>query len=190
MFRSNMSRRYNFSQLFRRITANRLSFSFFLFTFVTCFAQGILHSLLFSLDTEYNVLLSGITKAARLPQRNHTFIEGTSGYWGFKEHGEGDLKLYMCDDVPKVNCTTVFQSSRDSRVADSPVDNAIMRGRITRYGIKVGMNITSFNAPNPEDPVVALSTSVGSLNLNRQCTQIINYPQQQCVSCFSRIIFI
>ncbi|KAF8890623.1 hypothetical protein BD779DRAFT_1516082 [Infundibulicybe gibba] len=46
--------------IYTRVTLSRITLAFFLFSFVHCFAQGIIQSLLFSIDAEYSSILSDI----------------------------------------------------------------------------------------------------------------------------------
>jgi hypothetical protein len=169
-------------QLFRRITLNRLSFSFFIFTFVTSFAQGILHSLLFSVDSDYNEILYGITQTAKLPPANHTDLIGGSGYWNLNNEAGGELTLIMCDNVPKINCFDLFQSSRDTHKPPGKDENATLRGEFVHPSIASHSQVTLWapDAPpkNAGDVAVIVKTGLGTVPLNLQCAQILNYPQQ------------
>lgn len=79
--------------------------AFFVFGFIHCFAQGIMHSFLFSIDSDYDTLLSGIVAAAQFPDTNHTYITGSSG----------NYVLHDCNFLPHTpaNCTTIFDSHKD-----------------------------------------------------------------------------
>lgn len=96
---------------YARITLNRVTTAFFIFSFVHCFAQGIIQSFLFSIDTEYNTLLSSITTAAHIPVENITYLEGPSGNY--------DLRI--CNDIPHGQpifpCSDIFRSAIDANMA-------------------------------------------------------------------------
>ena len=93
-----------------RVTRNRLTFTFFLFGLLHCFAQGIIQSFLFSIDSEYSSFLSQVVHAADVPPKNHTYLEGSSG----------NYRLRMCNYIPHFdyNCTDVFESHRDTRASN------------------------------------------------------------------------
>ncbi|KAF9048022.1 hypothetical protein BDZ89DRAFT_1126983 [Hymenopellis radicata] len=78
---------------YTRITRNRLTATFFLFGFFHCWAQGIIQSLLYSIDAEYSTLLSKIEHAAHMDPHNHTWLEGTSEHY----------RLRMCNWIPHLD---------------------------------------------------------------------------------------
>ncbi|KAG5640977.1 hypothetical protein DXG03_006470 [Asterophora parasitica] len=158
---------------YARITLTRTTTAFFLFAFLHCFAQGIIQSFLFSLDAEYNALLSSVTAVAEIPRRNLTYFEGTSG----------DLRLYMCDNIPSVvsgllnrdPCETIFASGVDS---NGPLV-AKHRQLITEDRFSKGLTISPIRDPITRNTTgVTLASGTNSLILSKQCTQTLFYPQQ------------
>ncbi|KAK0432132.1 hypothetical protein EV421DRAFT_121364 [Armillaria borealis] len=112
--------------LHTRVTRNRLTFTFFLFGLLHCFAQGIIQSFLFSIDSEYSSFLSEVVHAADVPPKNHTFLEGSSG----------NYRLRMCNYIPHFdyNCSDVFESHRDTRASDK---DPVLRGELLRANIGI-----------------------------------------------------
>ena len=87
---------------YKRITLNRLAATFFIFGLVHCFLQGLIHSLLFTIDAEYDTLLTAIISATQTPLSNHT-------YW------DGSHQLFMCDWIPHNadTCSVFFDTNTD-----------------------------------------------------------------------------
>jgi hypothetical protein len=81
---------------------------FFLFSFVICFALGIIHSVLFSVDTHTSTLVKSITRMAGVPRREIAWVTGNSK----------EFKLHLCTSIPFGKgtnfCITIF----DSRQSD------------------------------------------------------------------------
>jgi hypothetical protein len=157
--------------VYARITLNRVTTAFFIFSFVHCFAQGIIQSFLFSIDAEYGSLLSTMTSVAAIPAGNITYLEGLSG----------NLHLRMCDDIPhgqaRYPCMDIFRSEVD-------VNNALTSNN--RQGIAAnrfddGLAISAIrDASNGARNITGVSLTSGpnTVFLSRQCTQILVYPQQ------------
>lgn len=104
---------------YARITHNRLTTAFFIFSFVHCFAQGVIQSFLFSIDSEYYDLLNGITTAAGIPSNMTTYLEGPLG----------NLHLQICHDIPVKGlhpCFDIFRSTSD--IKDPAVDEEHLVG--------------------------------------------------------------
>ncbi|KAF9456389.1 hypothetical protein BDZ94DRAFT_1315202 [Collybia nuda] len=160
------------SPKYSRITHNRLTTAFFIFTFVHCFAQGVIQSFLFSIDSEYHDLLRGITALADIPTRNFTYLEGSPGH----------VHLKLCSDIPikQYNpCDDVFQSTVDVKnpVVDQNHLNAIDRSELALDKVVGGMSIA---ADRRGGIVFGVNITSGTLNipLSFQCTQILVHPQQ------------
>jgi len=159
-------------RVYSRITHNRLTTAFFIFTFVHCFAQGVIQSFLFSIDSEYHDLLRGITALADIPTRNFTYLEGSPGH----------VHLKLCSDIPikQYNpCDDVFQSTVDVKnpVVDQNHLNAIDRSELALDKVVGGMSIA---ADRRGGIVFGVNITSGTLNipLSFQCTQILVHPQQ------------
>ncbi|KAF5375349.1 hypothetical protein D9615_008029 [Tricholomella constricta] len=158
------------SSAYARITLNRVTTAFFIFSFVHCFAQGIIQSFLFSIDAEYNFLLSSITRVAGIPTSNMTYFEGVSG----------NLHLRMCDDIPhgqrRYPCIDIFRSEVD-------VNNFLVSN--TRQGIQSsnrfegGVVVSAVRDSTSKNITgVTLTSESKTVSLSRQCTQTLVYPQQ------------
>jgi len=93
-----------------RITLNRFTTAFFVFSFVYCFIAGIIQSLLFTIDFEYSNVISSLVDAGRIPAGNMTYLEGPRGH----------VIVRMCNDVPHGQavypCMVIYNSSVDSQV--------------------------------------------------------------------------
>ena len=141
---------------------NRFTTSFFLFSFIYCFVQGIVQSLLLSLDLEYSTLTDGIVNGGRIPAENMTFLEGSVGH----------LHLQMCNDVPHGQspypCITIFNSTAP------PPAQAVRFLQGWESGVSVipqgdSVNIATRSQPQP-------------LVLTEECIQTMLYPSQMSVS--------
>jgi len=159
---------------YSRISLNRCTAGFFIFSFVYCFIAGILQSLLYSVDFEYSSLVSSLVQAARIPPGNITYLEGPRGH----------LTLRMCNDIPHGQplypCTTLFSSSADSPVygTQKPV---ITEPAFHLRNWEKGLNITEVVDPLDASQVTALRVEMwdGSVvNLSERCVRILVYPSQ------------
>jgi hypothetical protein len=162
--------------VYARITLNRFSTAIFLFSFFYCFAQGIIQSLLYSIDVQYSGLLSGIVSGGHIPSQNVTWQEGTGK----------NLLIWMCDDIPILipvyPCTVIFNASQDSPKYNPNLDQSLIssQGRILE-GWENGLDVTShFNPLNAtEVTAVEITPRAGpSITISEQCTQILVYPSQ------------
>ena len=152
-----------------RITQSRSTTSFFVFSLFYCCAQIILQSLIFSFDSEYANLLSGIVKSGNLPPGNFTFLQGNKGH----------MHLQICDDIPfgRVHpCTTIYDSTWDLILAQDPYAPQVLEG--WERGLTVTSIVRSpFSATQVID--VRIETRDGSIiNLSEQCIEILLYPYQ------------
>ncbi|KNZ71870.1 hypothetical protein J132_05695, partial [Termitomyces sp. J132] len=138
---------------YSRITLNRTTTLFFVFSFIHCFTQGIIQSFLFSIDTEYNSILSPIT-TANIPSINMTVCDGSPGNW----------RLRICNDVPSHRpypCSDIFRSAVDTH------NNLVLDG--DNLVITPSSNFT-----------VVVSSGSKSVSLSLQCTQTLLYSEQLC----------
>lgn len=151
--------------LHTRVTRNRLTFTFFLFGLLHCFAQGIIQSFLFSIDSEYSSFLSEVVHAADVPPKNHTFLEGSSG----------NYRLRMCNYIPHFddNCTDVFESHRDTRASDK---DPVLRGELLRANI--GIKAQPVLSRNETGITIESHDGKESVLLDMQCVQILVFPSQ------------
>ncbi|KAJ4500613.1 hypothetical protein C8R41DRAFT_431661 [Lentinula lateritia] len=161
-------------KIYTRITRNRLTAVFFLFGFFHCFAQGIIQSLLFVLDSQYYGLLSDITQAADIPPANHTDLS----------HVSGGYRLEMCNFIPhnSSNCSPIFDSRDKIVVENSPDADAQLRGET----IIAQLNSQSFKiiadaqgqSQTVSQVVFEADGGAGSVNMSESCTSMLLYPTQ------------
>ncbi|TFK37643.1 hypothetical protein BDQ12DRAFT_150777 [Crucibulum laeve] len=158
---------------YSRITLNRLTAAFFLFSFIHCFSQGIIQSLLFTVDAEYNALVYTIVKPVHtgIPAANITFLDGPPGRLQLDR-----LRLMMCNDIPHGQVTYPCIEVFNSKAVLSSQNTTVLKN--WQNGIDV--------ASNREDPFnIARITGVtltthGSppITLSLQCTQTLVHPEQ------------
>jgi hypothetical protein len=152
---------------YARITQSRITTSFFVFSLFYCCAQIILQFLIFSFDSKYFSLLSGIITSGDLPPANFTFLQGNKGH----------MHLQVCDEIPfgRVHpCTTIYDSTWDSNL-----DNLYAPQVLDSWekGLTVTSIRSSLNATQVID--VRIETRDGStVFLSKQCIEILLYPYQ------------
>jgi hypothetical protein len=99
---------------YQQITLNRISLAFFLFSVIDCFVQGIIHSLLYSMDMDTSALVTSIIQEANVSRREIAWLNGDSK----------EFKLQLCTDIPfgKTDnfCTSVFDSRQGNVSAPVP----------------------------------------------------------------------
>ncbi|KAJ4481044.1 hypothetical protein J3R30DRAFT_3700598 [Lentinula aciculospora] len=166
--------KFKLKELYTRITRNRLTAVFFLFGFFHCFAQGIIQSLLFVLDSQYYNLLSDITHMAKIPLANHTNLL----------HVSGGYTLEMCDFVPhnSSTCSTIFDS-RDTIIENVSLDvDAQYRGetiisQLSRPSFKI---IAESQGQSQDVSRVVFEADGGAniVTMNQSCTSMLLYPAQ------------
>jgi len=167
-FLAHLSALYSQILQYARITQSRITASFLVFSLVYCCAQIILQSLIFSFDSQYTNLLSGIIKAGNLPPENSALLQGNKGH----------MHLQICDDVPSVHahpCTTIYDSTWNSILAQDLYAPQVLEGW------EKGLNVTSIRSPLNTTQVinVRIETRDGSIvNLSEQCIEILLYPYQ------------
>ncbi|KAF8662748.1 hypothetical protein AX16_001106 [Volvariella volvacea WC 439] len=163
-----------FHEVCARITLNRITVAFFLFSFVHCFAQGIIQSLLVSVDVDYTSVLTGIIKAANIPPRNISFLHGPYD----------ELRLQMCNDIPYglpiSPCTDIFPVPK-GEITISP-DDMLLRQTISNsigHGLVVSSVLRTNDTTIPDGNAVRLTDRDGnSIPLPENCTGLLLYPKQ------------
>jgi hypothetical protein len=164
---------FKLKQIYARITRNRLTAVFFLFGLFHCFAQGIIQSLLFTIDTQYSLLLSDITQSAQIPGANHTDLHYVSG--GFT--------LEMCNSIPhdSTDCYTIFDSrtglSTVSDIDNTPVVDATLRGEIIISQLDHD-SFTIIRDPPEQKVIFEGAEGAGQVNMSDTCTSMLLYPSQ------------
>jgi len=121
--------------IYLRITLNYVTLSFFLFSFLHCFTQGILQSALYTADDTWGSLTSNIVARAHT---NFTIFPQFTG-----RHGNYSLEL--CDEVPVAGgvphpCVPFF-------TAGQPDPITIPR-RYMPHGAQAPDSDASFQSPN------------------------------------------
>ncbi|RDB19618.1 hypothetical protein Hypma_013245 [Hypsizygus marmoreus] len=156
--------------VYARITLNRVTTAFFVFSFVHCFAQGIIQSFLFSIDAEYGTILSSITTIAGVPAANITYLEG----------GSGHLHLRICNDIPhgqpNFPCSDIFRSEVD----ENNFLNSDTRQAIALNHFKNGLVISPIRDSSTSNKSAGVTLRSGSrtVQLSQQCVQTLVYPEQ------------
>ncbi|KAJ6468964.1 hypothetical protein DFH09DRAFT_1344995 [Mycena vulgaris] len=157
---------------YAQITLNRVTVAFFLFSFIHCFAQGIIQSFLFSTDSQFAGLVTEIVHAADIPLKNITYLEGSSNRY----------VLRMCDDIPhgqaQSRCMVVFQSgvgvSSGSEAVESDTFNSLSILQDLTHGFSLSKDLDLGG-----NPIVRLESSAADpVSLSQQCARILVYPQQ------------
>lgn len=161
---------------YARVTLNGFTTTFFLFSFIYCFIQGIIQSLLLSIDFEYSSLVSGIVSQGGIPAKNFTYLEGSSGH----------LILRMCNDIPHGQspdpCFVIFNSTIDdpkfngnSTLSTNPQQVRFLND--WDDGISVTSQLDPLNATRIVG--VTIETHNGEdVALSEQCMQDLVYPSQ------------
>ncbi|KAF9472835.1 hypothetical protein BDN70DRAFT_868024 [Pholiota conissans] len=150
-----------------RITLNRYTTTFFVFSFLYCLVQGLVQSFLFSIDLQYSSLAQGIVSGGDIPFRNITYLDGT------RHH----LVLHMCDDIPHGQspdpCFVIFNSTAPAPQLLTPLrslsdwENGLRVDPIAdpaNATAVIGVNITMPSAPNTP------------LFFDNTCLQTLVYP--------------
>ncbi|KAJ7145854.1 hypothetical protein C8R44DRAFT_756050 [Mycena epipterygia] len=159
----------NLKSTYAQITLNRVTVAFFLFSLVHCFSQGIIHSFLFSIDSEFAGMVTKIVHAAEIPLKNMTYLEGSSNQY----------LLRMCNNIPyelsASPCMVIFQSGHnignETEAADASRSLSIVQDFSQGFSI-------STNTTNNGSGVTLQSDTADPVPLDEQCTQILVYPQQ------------
>ncbi|KAF7373393.1 hypothetical protein MSAN_00548900 [Mycena sanguinolenta] len=163
-----------FKSTYAAITLNRVTVAFFLFSLVHCFAQGIIQSLLYAIDSEFENVVTKIVHTAEIPLKNMTYLEGSPYHW----------TLRMCDNVPhpgqaRYPCTVIFQSgvgidnSPDAIEYDTKESISIVQDFTRGFDI-----VPAFDSNNTVIGVNVESSAAQSVFLNHQCAQILVYAQE------------
>jgi hypothetical protein len=154
-------------KIHKRICRNRLTAIFFLFAFFHCFAQGIIQSLLFTIDAQYSSLLDDISHAAQINPRNHTDLI----------HVSGGFTVAMCDYLPhsKGNCSIIFDSTQALPLNTSDVNqDAQLRGELITFVLENRQPFHIF----PGQQQVTFNSSEGQFVMSESCTNTLLYPSQ------------
>ncbi|KAJ6542628.1 hypothetical protein B0H19DRAFT_304415 [Mycena capillaripes] len=155
--------------IYAHITLNWVTIAFFLFSMVHCFAQGVIQSFLFSLDSEFAGLVTKIVHAADIPQINMTYLDN-------------DYVLRMCNNIPhgqqESPCTVLYERGH-AVVNDSTLNSDFLESSAILRDLNQGFSIS----PNRDSAgnvsgVTIQSNTAQSVFLSHLCTQILVYPQE------------
>ncbi|KAJ7141870.1 hypothetical protein C8R43DRAFT_1131174 [Mycena crocata] len=158
-----------FKSTYAHITLNRVTVAFFLFSFVHCFAQGIIQSFLYSLDSDYSNVVTQIVREADIPLQNITYIKGSSNHY----------TLRMCIDIPYGQspnpCFIAFHSGIDDR---NNSEAAAVKDSLSSHSIFQDLSKGFTLSKGPNGGVTFQSDNANPVSLNQQCARILVYPQQ------------
>jgi hypothetical protein len=97
-----------------RITLNKITLAFFLFSVIHCFVQGTLHSLLYSIDMDNSNLVKSIIREAKVPRREIARLAGNLM----------EFELQLCTSIPigmtDNFCATIFDSRQGNAAIAVP----------------------------------------------------------------------
>ncbi|KAJ7938181.1 hypothetical protein B0H13DRAFT_1941907 [Mycena leptocephala] len=158
---------------YAHITLNRVTVAFFLFTLIHCFAQGIIQSFLFSLDSEFADLVTKVVHEAEIPRENMTYLDGSSNHY----------TLHMCKDIPHGQktdpCFVVFRSGVDVRTQPDAVESDTVESISILQDLGQGFSLAAdYDDTGNVSGVTFQSRTAQPVVLSKQCTQILVYPQQ------------
>jgi hypothetical protein len=163
---------------FLRITLTRVTAAFFLFSFIHCFAQGIIQAFLFSVDSERSTLISTILQSAQVPQHEFAWLTG----------GDHKYRLQLCKDITfgliPYPCVTVYDYGESDisltagfRRSELPQSSNIVYTR-SNSGPVPEVEV-SYNSTGAIDGVdVSLDGGQSFFHLDNQCTRILVYADQ------------
>jgi hypothetical protein len=172
-----------------RITLNWVTFSFFLFSFVHCFAQGTLQSFLFSDDDAWGSFTSAIVDYAQI--NSTAFVQYTGRH--------GNYSLELCSQVPVLGggpdpCVHFYTAGQAEPVSiprrflptDSPVSEPSSSSSNTTSlswtvtGISSSPQVHLESQPNPDgfsDVIISSDDGSTSITLDPVCSFTLLYPQ-------------
>ncbi|KAJ6482872.1 hypothetical protein C8R47DRAFT_574998 [Mycena vitilis] len=156
--------------IYAHITLNRVTVAFFLFSFIHCFAQGVIQAFIFSLDSEFAGLVTNIVKTANIPLQNMTYLDSNN-------------VLRMCNNIPYGQqpdpCFVLLKPGVGGRnlsasvVLDNSESSAIFQGLTKGFSIS-----RKFDSTGNVSGVEIQPAGAQSVFLSEVCTQILVYPQQ------------
>lgn len=141
-----------------RITLNRVTTLFFLFSVLFCFLQSSTQAALYTFDDNWYAVVAEITGAAGLGST--TFVQYT-----------GDYSLEMCTNVSTsgaADCMPLFRHSQASEVSEQI-------NWMSEQGLPVG-DLTVHNGTNGD---VIVTASAAQVELSKTCVETLLYPKQK-----------
>ncbi|KAF8175155.1 hypothetical protein BJ912DRAFT_931183 [Pholiota molesta] len=147
------------------ITLNRYTTTFFVFSFIYCFVQGLIQSFLYSVDLEYGTLVEGIVSGGDIPFRNITYLDGTRNH----------LVLRMCDDIPHGQqpdpCFVIFNSTAP------PLNQPIRSLANWEDGMRI-VPIVDPSNPSLTGVNITMPSVQAPLFFDHTCLQTLVYPSE------------
>jgi len=158
--------------MYKRITLNKISLAFFLFSIVHCFTQAIIQSFLYSVDSEHSNLAKGIIQEANVPRREIPWLTGNPK----------EFKLQLCTDLPLGMTDNVCKIAFDSRQSSARafVPRAFPPSLSDVQSIRRS-SVTAEPSDNSSGQVTGVNISVDNrtaVSLSAQCTPLFTYPRQ------------
>ncbi|KII83848.1 hypothetical protein PLICRDRAFT_58289 [Plicaturopsis crispa FD-325 SS-3] len=154
-----------FKSLYLRITFSKFTLAFMIFGLLHCFAQGLIQSLMFSLDSDANTLVTSIVDEAQISKRELPWLT---------RQGD-DLDLKLCREVPidltVPSCFTVFQSGQPNLTLSA-------RDQKWEIGSSRIVNESLSTTSDAQGVTVQLPYDRGTQFFSTQCTETLVYPQQ------------
>ncbi|KAL0952571.1 hypothetical protein HGRIS_006827 [Hohenbuehelia grisea] len=153
---------------YKHVTLNNTTLIFFVVALLHSLAQGVIQSLLFTIDHQYTGLLSTIISRTSPPHTNFTFLTNdrmNGDFTGFK--------LMMCNDIPSGAsldpCTVVFDDEERATMNSSGTQS-LSYDSASSIEVRL-VNSTDVGLFFPGEPI-AVTT------LNSQCIKVLDYPRQ------------
>jgi len=159
---------------FLRITVDKTTVIFFLFTFLHCFAQGIIQAVLYSADYDEQSLTASILSEGQVPT-DKTFP------W-LTRQGE-DFTLQLCSSIPisknQPVCQTIFETGNNSMPIPSGFRRRSTDGDVDVTRPRGGANQGTIVAGNKDaDGTVTVNVTFPDGQqevLSEQCTRVLSY---------------
>ncbi|KXN93354.1 hypothetical protein AN958_00278 [Leucoagaricus sp. SymC.cos] len=163
---------------YSHILLHKTTAAFFVFSFILCLAQGVIQSLLFSIDSEYKTLLHRTIETVD----NAAFLNITEIP---SQLNIETIPLRLCNSIPigerprRENCTIIFNTSNpDPTVC---VNNILIYSSIhctCRLKIKLLYDFFLFNAGTVPGTVTVRDASLKTRTVTPRCAQTLLYAHQ------------
>lgn len=156
-----------------RITLNRVTSLFFLFSFFFCFAQAVIQSFLISVDGDWNTIVGGIVKQGNLPRGQFVDYSGRNGNYG----------LRLCTGVPVVGRVDTCHPLYTSDLSDTTPSSrnfSSLDWMLPHGGDSQRLTIQGSPGEQGNPVIVSQSNNAGNtVTLDQLCVQILSYPLQR-----------
>ncbi|KXN85192.1 hypothetical protein AN958_11615 [Leucoagaricus sp. SymC.cos] len=154
---------------YSHILLHKTTAAFFVFSFILCLAQGVIQSLLFSIDSEYKTLLHRTIETVD----NAAFLNITEIP---SQLNIETIPLRLCNSIPigerprRENCTIIFNTSNPDPTTE---DQAIVALTTLQK-----MDQISFNAGTVPGTVTVRDASLKTRTVTPRCAQTLLYAHQ------------